>query len=385
MKKKIVFVINSLGYGGAERVLGNLLNAAGERRERVDLHLVLLDRVPRVRAMPDFVVEHVLDGRGSLGRSMIQLHRLLLHLEPDLVVSFLVRANVASALAGRKLRCPIIVGERMHLSSHLAGRYRGLKLRLTRLLPRLAYRSASVVLGVSTGVTQDLVDKFAVPAARARTIFNPYDFTAIREAGAHPPEVELPRQFIVGVGRLERAKNFDLLIRAFAKARLPHSLVILGEGTERASLQRTVDELGIAHRVILPGYVMNPFAIVARADFYVSSSRNEGFPNAMVEAMALGIPVVATDCRSGPAEVLAGIAKLDCAGMTEVDHGILVAEDSEAAFTQALERMAEPGTRAHYSAQARERAAEFSIDRIAAEYWDLFEATAKPASLPAAR
>jgi glycosyltransferase involved in cell wall biosynthesis len=376
MRKTIAFVINSIGYGGAERVLHNILASIGDRREHYDVHLILLDDLPEARTMPAGITKHVLDSRGSLPRSIWLLFRCLARLRPALLVSFLVRANVASALSARMLGLPLIACERMHLSSHLAGRYRGAKLLATRWMPRLAYGGARIVLGVSTGVTEDLVEHFAVDPKRARTIYNPYDIETIRREAARTPEIALPDRFIVAAGRLERAKNFEQLIEAFLRANLPTSLVILGEGPERCALERLVASRQAGDRVFLPGYAANPFAIVARAEFYVSSSLNEGFPNAMVEAMVLGKPVVASDCHSGPAEILTGVVTLNCKEPVEAEYGILVPEGSVSALTKAMIRMTEPELRRHYAGQAAKRASDFDFATVTEQYWSLFESVA---------
>lgn len=386
MRKTIAFVINSIGYGGAERVLHNILAGMGERRERYDVHLILLDDLPEARDMPGHVTKHVLDARGGLVRSVRQLSRCLAGLRPALVVSFLVRANVASAVAAGRLGFPLILCERMHLSSHLAGRYRGAKLWATRIAPRLAYRRADVVLGVSAGVTGDLVRHFGVDPQRALTINNPYDIEAIRRDGAREPEFALPERFIVAAGRMEKAKNFVQLIEAYLAADLPESLVILGEGAERKALETLVAARGARDRILLPGYARNPFAILARAAYYVSASLNEGFPNAMVEAMALGIPVIASDCHSGPAEILAGVTKLDPPGPVEAEHGIVVPEGSAAALSEAMTRMADPALRARYAARSALRADDFGLAAITEQYWALFDriaATDPSAPFPA--
>jgi glycosyltransferase involved in cell wall biosynthesis len=379
MKTRLAFVINSIGYGGAERALHTILTHIGRRADDYEIHLVLLDREPDARDMPSWVVRHGLDGRGGTVRSLVQLTQCIRRIRPALVVSFLVRANVCSIPAARMAGAKVAVCERMHLSSHLAGRYSGAKLAAARALPRLAYRHADAVLGVSTGVTEDLVRNFAVPARLTHTIFNAYDLDAIRAAGAEPPEFDLPGSFVVAVGRLIAAKNMAGLIAAYDRSGLAMPLVILGEGEERPALEALIAERGLLGRVLMPGYARNPFAIVSRARIYASASHNEGFPNAMLEAMALGVPVVATDCRSGPAEILAGVVRLDRPGVTEAEHGILVPEDDEPALAEALARMDAPAVHARYRVAARERSRDFVTERVCESYWRLFDHLAAPA------
>jgi len=374
-----VFVINSLGSGGAERVLVNLLNAmGGERRSRIDVHVILLDREPEMRELPAWVHKHVLDSRRSLARSVAGLRKELGRMEPDLVVSFLVRANIASALVCRWLDIPCVVCERMHLSSHLEGRYTGARLALAKILPRVAYRLAGRAVGVSQGVSDDMIEAFGADPARTLTIVNPYDLDAIRAEGARPPEFHLPPRFIVAVGRLEPSKAMHVLIDGYLQSGIEPDLVILGEGSCREALQARINAQGASGRIHMLGYAANPFAITARAEAYVSASTNEGFPNAMVEAMVLGLPVIATDCRSGPSEILAERPRLNQREVDYAEHGILVPEGDPAALAEALRSIShDPARRAHYSAKARARSADFSSDVIAVAMWSMLESQAR--------
>jgi glycosyltransferase involved in cell wall biosynthesis len=377
MKPRIAFVINSIGAGGAERVLGHLLRTGETRADPCEIHLILLDREPEMRQLTGFTTKHVLDGRGRFGRSAMQLRGCLRRIAPDLVVSLLVRANVATVAATRNMPAKTILCERMHLGSHLAGRYRGARLAATRLLPRLLYRRADMVLGVSEGVRRNLVAEFGVPKDRTRTIHNPYDIEQIVADGAREPSIALPDDFVVAVGRLVAAKNFAMLIDAYKAARIDPALVILGEGPERPALERQIARSGLQDRILLPGFVENPFAIVRRARFLASASRNEGFPNGIAEAMALGRPIVSTDCPSGPAELLGGKAAAT-GEVVEARYGLLVADNDLGGMTIALQRMDEPALRSHYSAAARERIQHFRIQQVASEYWSLFDEMLPP-------
>jgi N-acetylgalactosamine-N,N'-diacetylbacillosaminyl-diphospho-undecaprenol 4-alpha-N-acetylgalactosaminyltransferase len=174
----------------------------------------------------------------------------------------------------------------------------------------------------------------------------------------------------------------DTLIDAYLKSEIDPTLVILGEGSERPQLQAQIERAGATGRILMPGYARNPFAIVGRAEAYVSASTNEGFPNAMVEAMALGLPVIATDCQSGPAEILAGVSRLDCREVTFAKHGILVPEHDAAAIATAIRSVVgDPARSADYAARARLRAKDFAIGPVAEAAWALFDRVASSSPL----
>lgn len=371
--KTLVFVINSLHTGGAERVLDRLLRAAGERCTWYDIHVVLLDDDPQMITLPEFVTLHVLDGQGAMWRSYRQLRALLRRLDPALAVSFLVRANVATAAAMRPMPGRSLLCERMHLGSHLRGRYSGWKLWATRVLPRIAYRLADAMLAVSSGVRDDLVEGFGLPPGKVCTIPNPYDLDAIRRAADAALPVALPDRYIVASGRLVRAKNFALLIEAYARADVDLPVVILGEGEERAALQSRIDALGLNGRISLLGYVADPFPIVSRAAFCVAASRNEGFPNALAEAMVLGVPVLATDCPSGPAELLGAPAGAP-GRVIYAPHGLIVPGDDPEALSAGLSLYAgDPDLRRRYGDAGRARMEDFRVETVAEAYWRVID------------
>ncbi|MGE3143020.1 MAG: glycosyltransferase [Hyphomonadaceae bacterium] len=376
VRRRIAFVINSLGAGGAERVLQNILRA--ERAEDGwASHLVLLDREREMRVMPDAVTMHRLDCRARLTPSIRQLTRTLRAIRPDVIVSFLIRANVASIAAARQLGVRCVISERMHLSTHLAGRYSGPQLLGARMVPRLAYPWADHVIAVSDGVRRDLIEHYGVAPARAVTIYNPYDLQRIAREAEAAPEIALPERFIVSVGRLVESKGFSDLICAYAQAQPEEALCILGDGPERARLEAQITGLGLTDKVKLLGYARNPFAVVSRAGLFVSASRCEGFPNAMAEAMALGVPVVATDCKSGPAELLDNAATGRVADVHEAAYGVLAPVNAPGSLAAALRMMANPAKRARFGALGRARMQEFEIGAIAARFWATFAQVAE--------
>jgi glycosyltransferase involved in cell wall biosynthesis len=372
VKKRIVFLINSIGAGGAERVLDHLLRASGIRAERYDVHLVLLDQEPEERTLPDFPTKHVLDGRGGLTRSAWQLRRLLRRLKPDLCVSFLVRANICNVLAA-PLGMRTILCERMHLSLHIKERYSGLRLRIARLIPWLLYRRADLVLGVSHGVRRDLINAFGVPENKARTIYNPYDIRRIEEEAQFQPEMSLPSKFMISSGRLVPGKNFDMLIEAYRRSGVTAPLIILGDGPERRRLEDQISASGLGGRVRLAGFHRNPFPAVARASVFILASRTEGFPNAVAEAMALGVPVIATDCPSGPAELLGGACSLFGPSIVEAEGGLLVRNADCDALTEALQLLQDSSIASRLASAGRLRIQKFETTDISNQYWRTFE------------
>lgn len=369
--QRIAFVINSLGPGGAERVLGQVMEKAPPRKW--DCHLILLDKEAEWRTAPDFVTIHRLDCRRGMMASVSQLRRVLAAIQPQLVVSFLVRANVATVIASRTLGIPCIISERSQLSTHLENEHRGLKRVAATAAPRLTYPRADRVIAVSNGVRSDLVRSFGVKPERAQTIYNPFDIEKITRGAVEPSEFDLPTRFIVSAGRLVKRKGFDDLLDAYARTATGPPLCILGDGDQRKPLAARIEAMGLSDRVKLLGYAHNPFAILARADMFVSPSHCEGFPNAIAEAMVLGVPVVSTDCPSGPGELLDGVETVGYDGVHAGRYGLLVPVGRPDLLAQGIKQMSNDGVRKHYSEMARARMSDFRIETITAHFWAAFE------------
>jgi N-acetylgalactosamine-N,N'-diacetylbacillosaminyl-diphospho-undecaprenol 4-alpha-N-acetylgalactosaminyltransferase len=166
-------------------------------------------------------------------------------------------------------------------------------------------------------------------------------------------------------------KNFPMLLEGYAKANPVEDLVILGDGPERKALDKLVHDLGLAGRVHMPGFVDNPYPIMAQAHCLVSCSNAEGFPNTIIEAMTLGTPVIATDCPSGPAEVLRGVAVMGRDVTKNARDGILIPTSSPDSLCEALTIMADQEIRKKYAALAQERSQTFGVDNVVHAYLDL--------------
>lgn len=363
--RRVAFVINSLTSGGAERVFVDLLSALRAKLGGYETHLILLDREEIRHEPPDWVSIYCCEARFSVLRSVGALVRRIHSLKPDVVVSFLTRANVAALIASRLAGIPCVISERVHTTAHLG---QGLGAAAQRALIRATYPLASRVVAVSDAIRTDLSTRYGVSAERIAVIHNPTDLDRIRARAAEEPAFDMAPDDILAVGRLTENKNFASLIDAFARSGLPGRLVIIGEGPLRADLLACADRAGVAGRVVLPGYVANPFPLLRAARMFASSSLAEGFPNAIVEALAVGCPVVSTDCRSGPREILQaqGVDPVIVGGC-----GILVPVDDASAMSEGLRLAADPSLTEVLVARGRQRAAEFSVATSVERYWSV--------------
>jgi glycosyltransferase involved in cell wall biosynthesis len=291
-------------------------------------------------------------------------------LAPIVTMSFLNRSNCANIIAAQHLGYPCIISERIHTSGHFGA---GPKAAINKAIVRITYRLADQVLVVSEGVKDDLIANFGVSEGRVRVIHNPIDPEWIRRQSLETSAIISREPYILGIGRLAPNKNFRLLIEAYRASGVSERLVILGDGSERAALERLVARLGLDGRVILAGYVQNPYPIIKAARLFVSSSNAEGFPNALIEAMSLGCPVVATDCDTGPMEILAGRMNGRCRDVMLVRYGILVPTNSTECLADAIQIACRADMRAIYSQRGKQRASDFGVHNSVKQYWSTIE------------
>jgi glycosyltransferase involved in cell wall biosynthesis len=364
---KILVVESALRENGATRVVLDLAkrwNASGSPTS-----MFVLQRVTDITELrPAVPVRYGQPNAGRLRWSApLVLARLLRAARPaDVVVSVsaLGPAVIAGAVVARLLRRPFVVivhaGVQASVDAWVPSRLR----RRTYA----ANRQADAVVCVSRGLVDSAIAA-GIPPERITVILNGIDVNAIRARAHAPADAPLPRPLVVGVGRLTAQKGFDLLIQAHARvvrSGLDHHLMLVGEGPGRQDLEDLAERLDVASSVSFPGFLANPHAIVGRADLFCLSSRFEGFSLALLEALALNRPIVATNCVSGPAELLAGGRFGDLVEVGSVD----ALSDAIAAHLRAPERltaMARGG-----SGQVRM----FDPDAGAARYLDLFAALA---------
>lgn len=361
---KLVLVIPALTAGGAERVMSIMANYWAEHGW--DIAIMTLDdgAVPPFFALHERVRQHPLGGlrdSGNLFSALLNnaqriwaLRRAIAVERPDAVISFLDSTNVLTLLATRGLGIPVIVAE------HIDPRHHRIKPAWHLLRQRVYPWAERVVV-----LTERVLDFFP-PMLRPKLVVvpNPVVLTPPGEAS----EFQLPQgRWIVAMGRLAEQKGFDILLDAFAMLYEHHPewrVVILGEGPLRGALEARRDRLGLTGRVLFPGRVNVPEAVLTQAELFVLPSRFEGFPMALCEAMALGLPVVAADCPTGPQEI-----------MRDGVDGVLVPPENPALLAAAMARlMDDPGTRQRLAARAPEVAERFALEKVMALWETLLTA-----------
>ena len=236
--------------------------------------------------------------RGFLNnlKRIYQIRRAILTIKPDYIISFVFTTNILILLATRFLNCPLIISERNHPDYAM----------MTRLtwywLRRVLYPMADHLVVQ----TREIKDWFHRYNNSIHIIANPVG--TVQEVAETSSEVTLPSgKSIVAMGQLSPQKGFDLLLKVFAKIHQTYkewNLIILGTGPMKEELVLQAGQLGIERYLHLPGLVTNPFSVLKKCDLFVLSSRYEGLPNVLLEAMACGLPVVSFDCPSGPSEVI---------------------------------------------------------------------------------
>lgn len=309
-RQRLAFYGFRKGSGGISRVMLNLINALAAYPLQIDL-LINDPDIPELRELAP-QIQIVPIGLGESWRCILSLGHYLNQGHPDAVVAVRDKANRRLLLARRLTGSPARIV--MRVGTNNTARFeRHPAWKRWRCISRLrnAYRRNHLVIANSSGVRDDVLRLTGLAPEAVHVIPNttipPRVDRLAAEPVDHPWFGDPTRPLVLGVGRLVRAKDFHTLIRATAIVRRECDcrLVILGEGNQREALMETARAEGLADAFDLPGFVPNVYPYMARATLFVLSSVWEGLPNVLIEAMAVGLPVVATDCPSGPREILA--------------------------------------------------------------------------------
>ncbi|MDH5570286.1 MAG: glycosyltransferase family 4 protein [Gammaproteobacteria bacterium] len=352
---KITLVIFGMSSGGAERVMAIMANYWAKRDKDITLitlrsvdsdFYVLDSRINRI-ALNLYSNDPVFSFRNFFSRLRL-LRKAIKDSHPDVVISFMARMNATVLLSTIGVSVPVIVSEHNdHRQSQLGFMW--------TLLRRWSYSWADAVV-VLTDELCDVASKF-VSKNRLHVIPNPA--VPVPENENLEPPFDLPSPFIVSMGRLNPQKGFDLLLEAFSRIDSEEwSLVILGEGEERETLESLVVQYGLSSRVFLPGRVNIPSTILRQADLFVLSSRYEGFPMAILEALSCGLPVLSFDCPTGPNVII----------RDGIDGVLVPAEDVEALAKGIKRLIGDEQERFRLAKKANEVVGRFSTEKVMAKW-----------------
>ena len=359
---QVAILLPNLRGGGAERVCVNLANAFVARGLNVDM--VLMQTEGELQPLLDPHVKVVDLGAPQVRNLFGPLARYLRERRPAAVLANMWPLTMMAVAVARmtRARARVVVVEHCNWTAFMPT-HKWLHRIALRWSMRWLMPLAQVRVGVSGGVARDLEKIASLPSGAVLTVFNPVvgipgtislptpdEFAAQWLAGGH--------KRIIAVGTLKAQKRFDRLIEAFARLTGNDArLLILGEGEERPTLEALAEKLGVLGRIDMPGFVCDPTPMFRKADLFVLSSDYEGFGNVVVEALEQGVPVVSTDCPSGPREIL-----------EDGKYGTLVPVGDVDALAHAMQ---EALSRTHDHEALKRRAQDFSVDMAADAYLDL--------------
>lgn len=356
----ISFFLPNLDGGGAERAMLHLAAGIAKRGIKTDLVLAKAEGEYLQKVPPEVRLINLNSHSPIIFWKILHLRRYLQQEQPTFLISTL---DILSAATWAKKLAGVPTKVIMCVQTHLSQQFKDNSLIMSKVRPYLVkqwYPLADRTIAASQGVAEDVSQISGIPVNNIDVIYNPVVmpelFDKAKEPTNHPWFASGEPPVILGVGRLATQKDFPTLIKAFAIVReqISAKLMILGQGEKRPQLEALVQKLGLEKDVDMPGFKDNPYAYMAQAKLFVLSSAWEGFGNVVAEAIAVGTPVVSTDCPSGPAEIL-----------DNGKYGKLVpVGDVNALANSILEMLRNPTN----SQLLQERALDFTVDNVVEQY-----------------
>lgn len=300
--KKIVIIVPTLSKGGAEKVAASLSLYFPDEIEVLyilyqnDISYLYKGRTISLNIDPS---KNLLTKAFNFFRRLVHLKLILLKEKPDAVFSFMEDPNLINILVNKNA----IISVREHKSSSVKNDFKN------RMIIKKFYNRSKRIITVSQGIKDDLIRNFQISPNLVFTIYNPVNASSIRNLALEEldtvHEEIFKNRVIICVGRLSHEKAQVDLLKAFAQLKdIPDlHLVILGEGEDKIKLVNTVKEYNLSEKVHFIGFQKNPYKFIAKSELFVLSSKWEGFPNVILEAMACNIPVISSDCQTGPSEI----------------------------------------------------------------------------------
>lgn len=328
-KSKVLFVLPSLQGGGAEKVVLNVIDRLDKNKYEPTLFLFVKDGAYLEKIPKGITLKYALEKEHRFTKHPFKVMKELVKESKrmDLIVSSLeLTTTYISIIAGLIARRPTLGWIHIDLKEFGAAKKLPHQILLKSLYPLL-----NGAITVSEGVKKSVLTVVPSLKERIEVVYNPLPVKEIKRLGNQSISYESNNPMILAAGRLTYQKSFDFLIRCHAKLirqGIMHDLVILGEGEEKGALQSLIKKLDVEDTVFLMGFQENPYSWMEKADIFVLSSRFEGFGMVIAEAMALGVPVVSTDCPSGPVELL-----------NNGEYGVLVESQNEEEMCNAIKNM----------------------------------------------
>jgi len=373
MRQKLSILVNDLDTGGAERVVSILLDML---KDRYDITLFMIHDIVFYDIPKE--VKVVIVGNANLQDSgLIKLLKLPIlgwqykkeNISSPISISFLSRSNYINILAKLfGMRGKVIISERAMPSLQYSNNIQG---KINKFLIRHLFNRADLTVANSQGNALDLKNNFSIN--NTMVINNLFDVKKI--VALSKEDVALHDGFsFVSIGRLDEGKNHQLQIEAMQK--IDAKLYIIGDGILREKLEEQIVDLYLEDKVFLLGKQKNPYKYLSKADVFLFSSNREGFPNVLAEALACGLPVISTDCKSGPREILAPSTDMNFQLTEDVElaeYGILTATNSLKSMTIAMTLMQEDDDlREDYARKSTQRAMDFDKDIIIDKFIEIF-------------
>ncbi len=353
--EKIALVISSLSSGGGERVVATL---SQEFAKKYDVTIILFDSSNIDYEYGGTILDincpekpSIISKTYNLLKRAYKLKKIFRKQKFDHIFGFMESANYPSILASRDTIASL------HIDFHFLNP-------IERQLVSYIYPLAKAVAPVSDDIATTLNKKLAL--GNVTRIYNPVPFEELEALSVQP--LQHPKKFLIAVGRLTYQKHFDLMIDAFAesKAKDDCDLIILGEGELRADLEQQIKKLKMEDKVHLPGRLKNPFNYMKHAEFMLLSSRAEGFPMVLIEALSLNCPAIATDCPTGPREII----------QKDV-NGLLIPMENKAELTESIDSLFyDKAMRQSFISQSRKSVEHLSVENICEEWIKLSKARA---------
>ena len=330
-KKRILFIVGSLGGGGAEKFTINLLHELDHTK--YDIHLCILKGHGIFESLlPRDITIHRLY-KSKVFKALIGANKLVRYVKPDIIFSNMFHVNILAVLTiylNYGMTVTLLIRESTipsyRIKKDLVGQVHNKILKII-----YGARMITRVVSQCEAMKSDLVTNYNISNSKILVINNPININDLLKRSKLPPDYHIDKNYInmISIGRLERVKGYDRMIEIFSRLeRNKYRLHIFGEGSQRPILQKMIIERGLQDEIIIPGFLINPHAMLTQMQVFLLSSRSDSFPNVILESLALGIPVIAYNCPGGINEII-----------DSGNNGYLVNDGDRTGYINTIERM----------------------------------------------